>query len=212
MNKLSLTSRAMTPLRGVASRDDREIQPHDTSVPRILLKPNRHGHAADPLLGTRDHDYTPSTTPRNGHLVDLIVLTPDIPWINLPAQLLTWKTTLPCGSPPSAPTTHIINHPLATSSQDVNIASRDADNPTHLMALAFSKYATSEAILKGAEALLSAGADPIARNSHELTLLHRLASTGDAPLVSLLLSHGADPRLTEAEGKQAFHYAAASGH
>ncbi|KAK4119132.1 ankyrin, partial [Parathielavia appendiculata] len=41
-----------TPLMNAVRRSDREIQPYDTNVLRVLLRPNRQGTAADPALGT----------------------------------------------------------------------------------------------------------------------------------------------------------------
>ncbi|KAK0649777.1 ankyrin repeat-containing domain protein [Cercophora newfieldiana] len=203
-----------TPLREAVSRDDREIQPQDTSVLQILLEPRRGGVAADPILGTHDHRYNPAHhAARNGFLADLTVLTSPQYSIDSPA----------CSTPDSEGHTplwfgsysghvQIIRYLIDITPSDVNTPSRDPDNPTPLMALLFSKHASPSAIPEGASALLTANADPNARNSHGLTLLHRLASADKTPLITLLLAHGADPRLTDNEGKQPLHLAAAAGH
>jgi RNA polymerase sigma factor (sigma-70 family) len=60
--------------------------------------------------------------------------------------------------------------------------------------------------------LLSAGADPDAKNATGLTALHVAAMRGRLDLAELLLAHGADVQLKTAEGMDAAAWAAAHGH
>jgi ankyrin repeat protein len=64
-----------------------------------------------------------------------------------------------------------------------------------------------------ADALADAGADVNHRSPLDASApLHRAAARGDALLVKLLLSYGADARLRDAAGRNASHYALANGH
>jgi ankyrin repeat protein len=203
-----------TPLREAVSRYDREIQPQDTSVLHMLLKPNRNGIRADPRLGTHGHGYNPvHHAARKGHLADVTVLTTPQYSIGPPAcSMLDSEGHTPLWFACHGGHVQVIRYLLRMAPSDANVPSRDAENPTPLMALASSGHATPEAILEGASDLLAANADPNACNSHGQTLLHRLASAGKTSLMLLLLTHGADPSLRDPEGRQPLHLAASAGH
>lgn len=67
--------------------------------------------------------------------------------------------------------------------------------------------------LKVVSKLLGAGADPMTTNDRRMTLLHAAAKSGNAKLISHLLTQcGADVQNADANGKTALHYAAELGH
>jgi ankyrin repeat protein len=60
--------------------------------------------------------------------------------------------------------------------------------------------------------LLTAGADPNARQQMDFTPLHAAAQNGNSEMVEVLLAAGADPTLTSADGRTAADCAAERGH
>ncbi|GAB4818661.1 hypothetical protein N2152v2_005707 [Parachlorella kessleri] len=63
------------------------------------------------------------------------------------------------------------------------------------------------------DVLLGAGADTrLARDKARMAPLHRAAARGHAPVVALLLQHGADPRQGSGAGQTPLMYAAQFGH
>jgi ankyrin repeat protein len=60
--------------------------------------------------------------------------------------------------------------------------------------------------------LIAAGADVNANQRHGYTPLHSAAQSGDAELVELFLSAGADPRSVRDSGESPAETAEAAGH
>lgn len=66
--------------------------------------------------------------------------------------------------------------------------------------------------LEKVKALLAAGADPNGRNAGQETPLMKAAYRGDHQLVELLLAHGAQINLRDAQGRTALLWAMAGDH
>ncbi|GAB1314688.1 hypothetical protein MFIFM68171_04898 [Madurella fahalii] len=201
-----------TPLMEAVCRGDRDTQPHDTSVLRVLLEPNRQGIAADPILGTPREHYTPlHHAAAQGYLEDVqIMLTATGSRRAMDRLVLDSLQRTPLWF--AAKNGHVdVVKLLIRLGADVNHRSRDANDPTPLWAMAASALASSSS-LSGVSVLLNAGADPNTRHPGDgHTLLHRACRAGDVTLGALLLQHGADPRLRDVSGMQPIHYAAREG-
>ncbi|KAK1753203.1 ankyrin repeat-containing domain protein [Echria macrotheca] len=200
-----------TPVMEAICRVDREIQPQDTSVLRVLLEPNNNGVAASATLGELKSHYNPvHHAARKGFL-------PDLKTIAASKQAMR---ALACSSQDASGRTplwyaarrgrlDVVRFLVNLNPPDVRHVSRDAEAPTPLWAVVESK---SPEMISGASILLAAGAEPNGRNTRGHTLMHRVCELGNLSLVELLLQKGADPRLEDDEGKQPLHYAAVEGH
>ena len=85
-------------------------------------------------------------------------------------------------------------------------ASRNGMRVTPLHSAAAGRHAGIAALL------LSAGADPNARQQSGFTPLHAAAQHGDLALARALLDHGADPRLPDDDGRTPARLAEDQGH
>ncbi|KAK3349007.1 ankyrin repeat-containing domain protein [Lasiosphaeria hispida] len=212
-NACDLTGR--TPLMEAVCREGRDIQPHGTHVICALLRPNRDGVVADPTLGTLKALTTPlHEAAARGLIEDLRILATAVKPGSRSVLDASHRSPLWFAAKNTHPDAVKLLLPL-TGADSVNDRSLDRLNPTALFAMASPSTATPplpEKVLAGMSLLLTAGANPNARNTPGQTLLHRAAWVGDVALAALLLRHGADPCAADNKGLQPLHFAAAQGH
>jgi ankyrin repeat protein len=99
----------------------------------------------------------------------------------------------------------LINTLLDHPATNVNLQNCEGTSPLHL---AVSSYEEHEALVKE---MLRRTASISLRNSSDETPLHLACLKGYSSSVSLLLAEGADPSLTDKDGRTALHCAARSG-
>ncbi|KAK4664037.1 uncharacterized protein QC763_500600 [Podospora pseudopauciseta] len=194
-----------TPLMDAVCREDREIQPTDTSVLRVLLQPNGSTVAADPTLGTKIKDYTPlHHAAAEGWLEDLrIIMKLSHSRRAQECLVLDSRGRTPLWFAAKSGSLQVVEF-LVQTGADFNRHSRDNEKPTVLWAAA-NNAAT-------AEYLLRSGADPNQPNNDGYTLLHRACWSGNTILAELLLRHKADATVRDKDGMQPLHYASREGH
>ena len=200
-----------TPLMEALCRSDRDIQPYDTSVLRVLTEPRRDGQAAaDPTYGLMSSHYTPlHHAAAQGYLEDLeIMMTAPESRGAATRLVLDSKQRTPLWFAAKHGHIDIINL-LTRLGADVNHRSRDGTNPTALWAIANSDSPSS---LDGVSALLTANANPNVPDPSGQTLLHKSCQCGNVPLLTLLLSHNADPLARDTASLLPIHHAARVGH
>ncbi|KAK0672102.1 ankyrin repeat-containing domain protein [Cercophora samala] len=194
-----------TPLTDAVCREDREIQPIDTSVLRVLLQPNGSTVAADPTFGTQGKNHTPlHHAASQGLLDDLrIMMTLSCSRRARECAVLDFMERTPLWFAAKHGFLEVVEF-LITSGADVNQRSSHSEKPTALWA-ASNHPAT-------ADFLLVSGADPNQTNNEGYTLLHRACWSGNALLAGMLLRHKADPTVRDKDGMQPLHYASSEGH
>ncbi|KAK4176681.1 ankyrin repeat-containing domain protein [Triangularia setosa] len=194
-----------TPLMAAICRDDREIQPSDTSVLRVLLQPNGYTMAADPTLGTERKHYTPlHHAAAQGWLEDLrIMMTLSCSRRAQECAVLDYMDRTPIWFAAKHNRLDVMEH-LINSGADVNQLSKDRENPAALWAASHNAATV--------EVLLCSGCDSNLVNNEGHTLLHRACWTGNVVLARLLLQHEADPTIRDKNGMQPLHYASREGY
>jgi len=95
---------------------------------------------------------------------------------------------------------------LIAAGADVNAA---AKNPLKVQAL---HAAVAGRKLEVVKAVLAAGADPNAQQQAGFRPMHEAGTNANRALAELLLAHGADPALTNDDGKSAIDVARDKGH
>ena len=95
---------------------------------------------------------------------------------------------------------------LIAAGADVNAA---AKNPLKVQALHAAVAGRKLEIVK---AVLDAGADPNAQQQAGFRPMHEAGTNANRALAELLLAHGADPALTNDDGKTAIDFARDKGH
>jgi ankyrin repeat protein len=100
---------------------------------------------------------------------------------------------------------HAVNALIAAGA-DVTAAAR---NPLKVQALHAAVAGRKLDIVK---AVLDAGADPNAQQQAGFRPMHEAGTNANRPLAELLLAHGADPALTNDDGKSAIDVARDKGH
>ena len=95
---------------------------------------------------------------------------------------------------------------LIAAGADVNAA---AKNPLKVQAL---HAAVAGRKLEVVKAVLDAGADPNAQQQAGFRPMHEAGTNANRALAELLLAHGADPALTNDDGKSAIDFAREKGH
>ena len=95
---------------------------------------------------------------------------------------------------------------LIAAGADVNAA---AKNPLKVQAL---HAAVAGRKLEVVKAVLDAGADPNAQQQAGFRPMHEAGTNANRALAELLLAHGADPALTNDDGKSAIDFARDKGH
>lgn len=95
---------------------------------------------------------------------------------------------------------------LIAAGADVNAAAR---NPLKVQAL---HAAVASRKLEVVTAVLDAGGDPNAQQQAGFRPMHEAGTRANRPLAELLLAHGADPTLTNDDGKSAIDVARDKGH
>ena len=100
---------------------------------------------------------------------------------------------------------HAVNALIAAGA-DVNAAAR---NPLKVQALHAAVAGRKLEIVK---AVLDAGADPNAQQQAGFRPMHEAGTNANRALAELLLAHGADPSLTNDDGKSAIDFAREKGH
>jgi ankyrin len=190
-----------TPLMEAVSRDDREVQPLDTHILRILLE-----YEANPTLGTlKDHITPLHHAACEGYTEDLHILVESAQsrgkWA-CSAQDLSGRSPLWF----AARHGHFVAVKiLLRLGENVNHRSQDDEFPTPLWAMA------STGRLDAVSALLEAGADPNVRNAEGHTLLHMACRSSDEGLTQLLLKHNANPSIRDNDDMEPMHHAALKG-